>query len=564
MALVECVPNVSEGRLAATLDALSAMLRAFDGVRLLDVDPGADTNRTVFTFVGAPDAVVDAAFAFYVETLKRVDMRKHSGAHPRMGAVDVCPFVPVSGVTMDDCADLARRLGQRVGAELGMPVYLYEAAASTEERKNLAVVRAGEYEGLERRFEAGELAPDYGAQVWSEDLARTGATAIGARPFLAAYNINLNTRSRSIAHNIALDLRERGRWVKDAQHRIARDEQGNKLRKDGLLPSVKAVGWYLDEFKRAQISMNLTNLEHCSLHKAFESACQRAEHYGVRVTGSELVGLVPRSAMIDAGRFYLDKQGRSLGVPEDDLVETAIQSLGLRELGPFDPRQKVVEYAVAAETPLADLTISGFVNETLRDSPAPGGGSVAALAGGLGAALAGMVANLTAASRKHRDARPRLSEIADRAAGLAARCVRAIDDDTAAFEAVLAARRSKDGSEAERELAVRKAMAAAIEVPLSVVEGAAEVVELASAVATEGLEAARSDAAVAARMARVAAEGAYDNVLINLPDFVGAGGSEDQRAAFVDRARAALTACRQRSDDVAEAIRTALESQAGL
>ncbi|MEW6741872.1 MAG: glutamate formimidoyltransferase [Planctomycetota bacterium] len=557
MPLVECVPNISEGRNRVTIDALAELLRSADGINLLDVEPGAATNRTVYTFVGEPEAVLSAAFLFIAETAQRIDMRRHKGEHPRQGATDVCPFVPVSGITLEECAALARRLGKRVGEELSIPVYLYEAAASRPERRNLAAVRAGEYESLPSKLGSEDWGPDFGPREWSERVARTGASQIGARPFLVAYNVNLNTMDRKRAQEIALSIRESGRVQRDPAGNALADTRGHPQREAGRLKGVKAVGWVIDEYERAQISMNITNLAETPFHKAFDATCEEAAKRGVRVTGSELVGLIPLQAMLDAGRHYLRMMGASTGVPDSVLVRTAIQTMGLAELAPFDPTKKIIEHAIGEQRPLVTRTVSGFIDELSTDSPAPGGGSVAALCGSLAAALASMVANLSHIKAED-PIREELDDIAVKAQALKKRLHDAIDDDTRAFDAYMAARRLPKKTEAEqhaRALELERAVEAIIQVPLAVLEAASELVPLLERLVPIGLESARSDIGVAALTIASAAEGALMNVLTNLPEL--AGGAA--RARHHDRA---LELCR-RTVEGAQGLKRRVLTQLG-
>ena len=555
MQLVECVPNFSEGRDRAVLDAIATAVTSVEGVGLLDVDPGQATNRTVFTFVGPPEPVAEAAFRAIRTAAERIDMRRHHGEHARLGATDVCPFVPLEGTSMEDCVQLARRLGERVGRELGIPVYLYEEAATRPERRNLAHIRAGEYEGLEAKLRDPEWQPDCGPARFD---ARAGATVIGAREFLVAYNINLNTRDKKLAHDIALDLREAGRNQRGPDGKPLRDAQGEPVKKPGRFPHVKAVGWYIEEYGRAQISINLTHLQVTPLHAVFDAAGEEAARRGLRVTGSEIVGLVPRAALLAAGKHYLRKQGRSTGVPERELVHIAVRSLGLDELGPFDPAAKVVEYRVrdAAAARLQRSSLETFVDELSSDSAVPGGGSVAALCGALGAALAAMVANLTHASRPPELAGVALEALAVEAQELKAACLAAVDEDAAAFAAVLASLRLPRSTGAEiaaRDAARRQATRGAALVPLQVLEKSARIAALAVAAVRSGLPASVSDAGVAALCAAAAAEAAYDNVAINL-----AALEHPDDADFVTATRAAAERSLEAATSQAAAARTAL------
>ena len=436
--LVECVPNFSEGRDKSVIDAISRAISGVSGVRLLDVDAGADTNRTVYTFVGTPDAVSEAAFRGAVEAASLIDMSKHQGAHPRMGALDVCPIVPVSGVTMDQCVEAARALGRRLAEALALPVYFYEYAATRPERRNLADIRAGEYEGLRQKLADPAWAPDAGPAAFNE---RLGATVVGAREFLIAYNVNVNTRDQKLANEVALNIREAGRLKRDSKNQVVTDAQGRELRVPGRLKAVRAIGWYIEQYRQAQVSVNLLSYRTTPLHEVFETTREEAGKLGLVVTGSELVGMTPLEPLVEAGRFYLRKQGRSAGLPERELVELAIRTLGLSQLSPFDPDKRIIEYAVRVAGPLASMTIERFADEVSSNSPAPGGGSVAALAGSLGAALAAMVANLTVGKKGYEPAWKSSSSLAERAQALKAALLVAVDDDTKAFDDVLAAMR---------------------------------------------------------------------------------------------------------------------------
>jgi glutamate formiminotransferase/formiminotetrahydrofolate cyclodeaminase len=554
MALVECVPNISEGRDRAVIDAI-AQAAEKAGVTVLDVDPGQATNRTVITFVGSPDQAVQGAFLLIAKAAELIDMSKHRGEHPRMGATDVCPFIPISGATMDDCAALARRLGKRVGDELGIPVYLYEHAAAKPERRNLAWIRAGEYEGLAENIKKPDRVPDFGRAVFN---ARAGATVIGARKFLIAYNVNLNTLDKKLAHDIALNIREAGRSARGADGKLVRDANGNAVKAPGLFPHVKAVGWVIEEYKRAQISINFTDYEVSPPHVVFDEVCRQATERGLRVTGSELVGLIPKSALLAAGVHYLKKQGRSHGVPEPMLIETAIQSLGLSDLYPFKPEEKIIEYRVAARMgPLASKTVFAFADEVSTESPAPGGGSVAALFGSLGAALAVMVANLTVGKKGFEKAWGPMGDLAAKGQDLKDFFLRAIDEDTRAFSAVIEASRLPKGTDEEaraREAAVESAMKEAALVPLRTLERTTEVVVLAAEAADKGNPASASDAAVAALAAEGAAEGAWFNVIINLGQIADAAFVKETRG----RADEVLERVRAESKKVCDRVRAAL------
>ena len=517
--IVECVPNFSEGRDKSVIDQIAQAIKSVSGVKLLDVDPGADTNRTVFTIVGEPECVSEAAFQAIATASKLIDMRKHSGAHPRMGATDVCPFVPVRNMTMEECVQLAKNLGKRVGGELGIPVYLYEYAATTEKRRNLATIRAGEYEGLSEKIRKPEWKPDYGP---AEFNPQSGATVIGARKFLIAYNVNINSRSQRLAHNIALDVRERGRWLRDADHKFARDEKGERIRVAGQLKECKAVGWYIKEYGCAQISMNLTDFEVAPVHAAFDACRESAAKYGLRITGSELVGLIPLDAMLEAGRYYLTQQGQSTGVPEPLLIQTAIQSLGLNEITPFNPEEKIIEYRLSDGSrfgQLAQMSCGEFVDELSTDSPAPGGGSVAALCGAMAAGLTAMVGNLTIDKREFAGVKKEMLSATDEAQKLKDEFLRDVDRDTDAFNELMACfalPKDDDAQVSKRQEAIEKATQNATLIPLEVLKRTKKVVQIAEIMALRGNQKSVSDAGVGAHSALCAAESAFLNVMINL------------------------------------------------
>ena len=580
--LVECVPNFSEGRDPAVLAEITAAIVAAGGVELLDVDPGEATNRTVVTFVGPPEAVVDAAFAGIARAAELIDMRKHSGAHPRFGATDVCPFVPVEGVTMQDCAELAAQLGARVGAELGIPVYLYERAALRPERANLAEVRRGEYEGLPAKLADPEWAPDFGP---TEHNARSGAVAIGAREFLIAYNITLNTKIKGLANDIAFELRRKGRSAREgnidpvyllgdvlkhapgalrcgqceftapeyeALEGHVREQHGWELapileiwgqdpaalagesvKVRGAFDHCKAIGWYVEEYGRAQISINLTDYNVTPPHVVLERARELAAKRGVVVTGSEIVGLVPFQAMVMAGRWYLQRQRQTTGLPAQDLVEVAVQSMGLNDVSPFDVDKRVLGLPKVTEGSLVALTAAGFADEVSRPSPAPGGGSVAALSGALGVGLASMVANLTAAKRRE----PAFVELADRAQGIREALLSSVDADTDAFNDYLAAVRlpqETDEQRSARSAAIQAGLKTAIRVPLRTATLCYESLELSCDMAKTGLKASVSDAGVGAQMAHSGLVGGCLNVLINLRQIKDAGFAEQMKAECAD------------------------------
>lgn len=517
MRLIECVPNFSEGKDKSIIDAITSEISGTDGVKLLDVDPGAATNRTVVTFIGSPEGVKEAAFKAIKKASELIDMRFHKGAHARLGATDVCPFIPVAGVTIEECIKIAQELGQRVAEELKIPVYLYEYAATHPERQNLANIRAGEYEGLSEKLKNPDWKPDFGKPVFN---AKSGATVIGVREFLIAYNVNLNTKDQKLASDIALTIREQGRNKRDAEGKFMRDQNGEPIIVPGLLKACKAVGWYIEEYGIAQISINLVNYKITPPHIAFDTVCQEAEKRGLRVTGSELVGLIPRQAMLDAGRYYLLKQGKSPGIPEEDLIEMAINSLGLNDVAEFDPQKKIIEYQVTElKGPLVKKDLRDFTNELSRESPAPGGGSVSALAGVLASALISMVANLTVGKKNYENVWAEMKETAVQAQSLKDDLLQAIDRDTTAFNAIMDAfRMSQKTTEqkAERDRAVEQATKGACLVPLDVMKKAIEALKITHIIAERGNENAISDAGVAALMALAAVEGAGFNVLINL------------------------------------------------
>ncbi len=518
MKLVECVPNFSEGRDPEKIKAITQEIERTPEVRLLDVDPGETTNRTVVTFVGSPEGVKEAAFRAIRKAAELIDMRQQKGAHSRIGATDVCPFVPVSGITMEDCIQLARDLGERVARELGIPVYLYEQAAQKPERRNLAHIRAGEYEGLAEKLKDPEWAPDFGAPVFNPGA---GATIIGAREFLIAYNINLNTRDRRLAHEIALSLRESGRAQRDAEGNIVRDAQGRAVGLPGRFPHVKAVGWYIEDYGVAQVSINFTNYRISPVHLVFDEAIQQAEKLGLRVTGSELVGLIPKEALLMAGRYYLEKQGKSPGIPEEELVRTAVRSLGLADVTPFDPMKKIIEYQFKEVEPsLVRLNLREFANSLSLDSPTPGGGSAAALCAALSAALCAMVANLTVSKKGYEGVWEKMKEAALKAQELKDDLLQAVDEDTRAFNRVMEAFSLPKGSEEqakERQAAIEQATKQATLVPLGVLEKCGPILDLAKFVAQKGNRNSLSDAGVAGLIAEAAAVGALYNVKINLP-----------------------------------------------
>jgi glutamate formiminotransferase/formiminotetrahydrofolate cyclodeaminase len=518
--LIECVPNFSEGRDENIIRQITDAIKSTDGVSLLDVDPGATTNRTVVTLVGTPDAAIEAAFRGIKKAAELIDMRKHKGAHPRMGATDVCPFIPVSGVTWEEAIECAKKLGKRVGDELGIPVYLYEKAAKEKSRSNLAVVRAGEYEGFAEKIKKPEWKPDFGPAKFNE---KAGATAIGAREFLVAYNVNLNTKSVRRANSIAFDVREQGRFKTEdgtPSGKKVLNEKGEPVRIPGMLKHVKAIGWFVKEYGIAQVSMNLTDIDETPLHVAFDACVESAIQRGLRVTGSEIVGMVPKKCLTDAGRYFLRKQKWSEGASEEELIDIAVRSMGLSELKPFDPKEKVIELKIESDSKSpVTMNLREFCNETLSDSPAPGGGSVAALMGALGASLGGMVANLSAGKRGWDDKLQYFSDWAVKAQKLKDELLALVDEDTNAFNKVMDAFGLPKGSEEEkkaRAAAVESATKYAAEIPLKVMETAAKSYELLAEMAEEGNPASVSDVGVGALATRACVDGAALNVRINL------------------------------------------------
>lgn len=539
--IVECVPNFSEGRDKGVIEAIAQAISGVSGVKILDVDPGADTNRTVYTFAGPPAETAEAALAAARTARELIDMRSHSGAHPRMGALDVCPFVPVSGITMEECADLARSLGRRMAEELGIPVYLYEAAASRPERRSLADIRSGEYEALPEKLRKPEWAPDFGPAVFDP---RWGASVVGAREFLIAYNVNLNTRDRKLAHEIALNIREGGRAAKGPDGASLRDPQGNLIKTPGRLNHVRAIGWYIDSYRRAQVSINLTDYHATPLHVVYETVREEAEKLGLLVTGSEVVGLLPLEPLAEAGRYYLRKAGKSGGAPEADLLETAVHSMGLDSVAPFEAGKKVVEYAVRVPAPLVSRTVASFADEVSADTPAPGGGSVSALAGSLGAALAAMVANLTVGKKGYEGSWKDLDALALRAQEVKARLMAAVDEDTNAFNDVLAAQKLPKGTEEEkraRSAAIQAGYRNATLVPLATAKACLEAARVSETAAELGNRASVTDAGVGALLAAAGAEGAVLNVLINLGSIEDAGWVETVRSEAESLAAEART-----------------------
>ena len=546
--LIECVPNFSEGRDRAVIDAITKSITDAADVKLLDVDPGEATNRTVVTFVGEPEAVVEAAFAGIRKAAELIDMRKHHGAHPRMGATDVCPLIPVSGVTLEECAAMARKLAERVADELGVPTYCSEAAAFKPERKNLAVCRAGEYEALPEKMNHEGKGPDFGDRPYDEAAARTGATTIGARDFLIAVNFNLNTTSTRRANAIAFDVREKGRPMREGGKvtgKPLKDENGKTIMQPGTLKGTKAIGWYIDEYGIAQVSMNITDIAATPLHVAFDEVTRAAAARGIRVTGTEIVGLVPKRALVEAGRYFLEKQQRSTGLPEHEILRIAIKSMGLDELKSFVPEEKVIEYMIDADRKddkkLVDMTCRGFADETASESPAPGGGSISAYMGALAAALGTMVANLSAHKPGWDERWKEFSDYADRGRKLVDTLVALVDEDTAAFNRIMAVfgmPKGTDEEKAARAEALESATLYATEVPLRTMKAAYDTFDLLDTMARIGNPNSVSDAGVGAIAAEAAVAGANLNVRIN------AAGLKDRTKADELTAEAAAIAAK--------------------
>jgi len=519
--LIECVPNFSEGNDMEIIKQITKEIESIEGLSLLDVDPGKATNRTVVTFVGTPDEVCEAAFQAVKKAAELIDMRHHKGAHPRFGATDVCPLVPVAGITMDETIEYARKLAKRIGEELNIPIYCYENAAFSDVRKNLANCRSGEYEGLKDKLSKPEWKPDFGP---AEFNAKAGATAVGARDFLVAYNINLNTTSNRRANAIAFDVREKGRVKREGNKITGKpvlDENGKKVWIPGSLKAVKAIGWFIDEYGIAQISMNLTNISITSVHEAFDEVCKKADERGIRVTGSELVGLVPLKAMIDAGKYFLRKQNRSVGIPEKEIIKIAVKSLGLDDLYKFKPEEKIIEYKMAADKKkkkLVDLTVTGFADETASESPAPGGGSVSAYMGAMGVALGTMVANLSSHKRGWDDRWEEFSNWAEKGMQYQQELLKLVDEDTDAFNKIMDAfglPKKTDEEKAIRKKAIDDATKNAIMVPFRVMEIAHKSLEVVKAMAEIGNPNSVSDAGVGALAIRSCVKGAFLNVKIN-------------------------------------------------
>ena len=521
--LIECVPNFSEGRDKGVIRQITDAIEQCEGIRLLDVDPGEATNRTVVTFVGEPQAVLEAAFRSVKKAGELIDMRKHHGAHPRMGATDVLPLIPVSGISLEECAELARRLAKRIADELAIPCYCYEAAAFTPERKNLAVCREGEYEALAEKLSTPGKEPDFGARPLDEDLARTGCTAVGARDFLIAVNFNLNTTSTRRANAIAFDVREKGRPQREGGSVVGKpvlDADGKPMMIPGTLKGTKAIGWYIEEYGIAQVSMNITDIKLTPLHVAFDEVCRCAQNRGVRVTGTEIVGLVPERTRLEAGKHFLRKQQRSTGIPKEDILKIAIKSMGLDDLKPFDPKEKVIEYMIDSEdsAKLTALSVKGFADETARESPAPGGGSVSAYMGAMGAALGTMVANLSSHKAGWDERWEEFSAWAEEGMALEQELLALVDEDTEAFNRIMNAFGLPKASEEDKKLrsrAIQEATLFAAQVPLRTMKTAEKVFPLCRAMVEKGNPNSVSDAGVGALAARSAILGAGLNVKIN-------------------------------------------------
>lgn len=531
--LIECVPNISEGRDTAKIKAITDVVETVEGVKLLDVDPGKATNRTVITFVGEPSKVIEAAFLLIKKASELIDMSKHSGEHPRFGATDVCPLVPISGISMEETAKYAHQLAKRVGEELQIPVYCYENAATEPKRKNLANCRAGEYEGLKEKLVNPDWKPDFGPAAFTDKVKTTGATAISARDFLIAYNVNLNTTSTRRANAIAFDIREAGRMKTDEKGKNILDENGEPIRIPGKLKAVKGIGWFIEEYGIAQISYNLTNISITSMHVAFDESDKAATARGLRVTGSELIGLIPLQAMLDAADFYLTKQERSLGCSESEKIKIAIKSLGLDELKPFNPREKIIEYVLEdanKQKRLIDLTLTSFADETAAESMAPGGGSIAAYVGTLGVALGTMVANLSGHKKEWDHRWKEFSDWAVKGQQYKNKLLNLVDEDTNAFNKIIDGFRMPKDTDEQKKLraeAIEDATKYATQVPFTVMETAYQSMEVMQAMLKEGMQSSLSDSAVGILCAKAAVTGAYFNVKINAKDIKDRAFAED-------------------------------------
>ena len=517
MKLIECVPNFSEGKNKDILDSITSEISSVSDVKLLDVDPGKDTNRTVVTFVGEPESVVEAAFLAISKASELIDMTNHKGAHPRMGATDVCPLIPIKGVTVDECVAYSHKLAQKVAQKLNIPIFMYEKSAKSKERQNLANIRKGEYEGMEKKIQSKNWKPDYGKKF----NIKSGVTAIGVREFLIAYNINLNTSDKKLASDIALDIREAGRAKRDKKGKILRDKNDAIIKVPGSLKSVKGVGWYLEEHNIAQVSMNLVDYKTTSIHQTFEEVREQAQKRGMRVTGSELVGLIPMDALLDAGRYFLTKQNKSTGVTNNQLIHIAVKSLGLDEMYPFNKSEKIIEYLIDADPKLINKTIVDFVDEVSMDSPAPGGGSVSAVAASMSAGLVSMVANLSFNKKEFYSKRKKINELADRAQQLKNDFLNLVDLDTLAFNDLMNAFRLSKKTDKEthfRDQQILSMTKLVTEIPLRTLEKTEEAIDLALEVLKIGNTNCVSDVGVASEMAYSSAYGAYYNVRINLLD----------------------------------------------
>jgi len=559
--LIECVPNISEGRDSAKIKAISSVVETVEGVRLLDVDPGKATNRTVITFVGEPEQVIEAAFLLIKKASELIDMRNQTGEHPRFGATDVCPLVPISNITMEETVEFAHKLGERVGEELNIPGYFYENAAKESKRVNLASCREGEYEGLKNKLGDPAWVPDFGNAGFNDSVARTGVTAISARDFLVAYNVNLNTTSTRRANAIAFDIREAGRIKKEGNSLTGKtvlDENGEPARVPGKFKSVKGIGWYIDEYGVAQISYNLTNIKIASIHEVFDETCNSAQEKGLRVTGSELIGLVPLQAMLDAGRYFLKKQNRSVGIAESEIIKIAVKSLGLDDLAPFDPNEKIIEYKLiqGQDRGLVDMSLTAFADETASESMAPGGGSISAYVGSLGISLGVMVANLSSHKRGWDSRWEEFSEWADKGTDIQKRLMHLVDEDTNSFNGIMAAfGLPKDSFEekAARKDAIENATKYAAEVPLQVMKESFNSLEVIQAMAEIGNPSSVTDAGVGALCARTAVMGAFLNVKINV------AGLNDKE--FVENIMGKAQKIANDTNDIERSIMTIVESK---
>lgn len=552
--VIECVPNFSEGNNMQIINQIADIIKSVEGVKLFDIDPGKATNRTVITFVGEPEAVCEAAFQAVKKAAELIDMSKHHGEHPRFGATDVLPLIPIKNITMDEVVEYARKLGKRIGDELGIPGYFYEFACTEEKRRNLASCRAGEYEGLPKKLSNPEWKPDFGPAEFTETARKAGAIAVSARNFLIAYNVNLNTTSTRWANAIAFDIREKGRIKREGNPltgKIVKDADGNTVYTPGLLKAVKGIGWYIEEYGIAQLSFNLTDTTVTSLHQLFEMACERAAVRGIRVTGSEMVGMVPLQIMLDTGRYFLKKQHRSTGISDEEIIKIAVKSLGLDDLTPFDPKKKIIEYQLEDHTEkrLADMTLTEFANETASESPAPGGGSVSATMGALGVSLGMMTANLSAHKRGWDERWEEFSDLAETGKVLQEKLIKLIDEDTNAYKLVMEAYSLPKSTEAEKQIrteTIQNAMKYAMEIPYRVMETAFEAMEMVKTMAETGNPNSASDAGVGGLALRAAVMGAGLNVKTN------ASGLDDKE--FVAEMIAKAEALEQKADKLEKEI----------